>query len=35
MKQITIDFKNDFDCSKKEKSKVLSLWLCTFGSFYG
>lgn len=21
MKQITIDFKNDFDCSKKEKSK--------------
>lgn len=22
MKQITIDFKNAFDCSKKEKSKV-------------
>lgn len=22
MKQITIDFKNDLDCSKKEKSKV-------------
>lgn len=22
MKQITIDFKNDFDCSKKEKSKA-------------
>ena len=22
MEQITIDFKNTFDCSKKEKSKV-------------
>lgn len=22
MEQITIDFKNDFDCSKKEKSKA-------------
>ena len=22
MKQITIDFKNDFDCAKKEKSKA-------------
>ena len=22
MKQITIDFKNAFDCSKKQKSKV-------------
>lgn len=22
MKQITIDFKNDFDCSKKKKSKA-------------
>ena len=26
MKQITIDFKNAFDCSKKEKSKA-----CRFG----
>ena len=26
MKQITIDFKNAFDCSKKEKSKI-----CRFG----
>ena len=35
MEQITIDFKNAFDCSKKEKSKGCRSGYCTCGSFYG
>ncbi len=35
MKQITIDFKNAFDSFQEGKVEGLSLWLCTFGSFYG